>query len=106
MKSLLLLIALQSVVIQGMDMKSPEAAMFKINIYHIPGSESIYIRCVQQLHNVFPFFLLYPFTKHLTLKVLVALGHLTWDLLNSANTSCVRLQLLPPGIVKSYIGKS
>lgn len=66
MKSLLLLIALQSVVIVDMDMKSPEAVMFKINIYHIPGNEFIYIRCVLQLHNVFLFFfffLPYLFTR-------------------------------------------
>lgn len=57
MKPLLLLIALQSVVIKDTGMKSPEAAMYKINIYHIPGNELIYMTCVQWLHNVFPFFL-------------------------------------------------
>lgn len=56
MRPLLLLIAFQSVVIKDTGMKNPEAAMYKINIYHIPGSEFIYMRCVQWLHNGFPFF--------------------------------------------------
>lgn len=76
-------------MIKDMGMKSPEAAMFKINIYHIPGN-ALFSSC-----TVFFFFFsffppLYLFTRQLTLKGLVALRHLMWDLLNSANISRMR----------------